>query len=59
MTPRDPTNDELSIHYLNRLRTFHKEVLSTVRVPAAGDAAKVTEAAVVATEGSSDLNDTE
>ncbi len=57
--PRDPTNDELATNYINRLRDYHKQVLAAARVPVAGETARKTEAATVAAEGTTDLNDDE
>ena len=54
-----PTNEQLATNYINRLRDFHKQILAAARVPAAGDTARETEAATVAAEGTTDLNDDE
>ena len=54
-----PTNEQLATHYLNEIRAFHKEQLAAARVPAASEAARISEAATVAAEGTTDLNDDE
>lgn len=54
-----PTNEQLATNYINRLRDYHKQILAAARVPAAGNTARETEAAVVAAEGTTDLNDGE
>lgn len=55
----NPTNEQLATNYINRLRDYHKQVLAAARVPAAGETARETEAATVAAEGTTDLNDNE
>ena len=54
-----PTNAQLATNYINRLRDYHKQILAASRVPVAGKSARKAEAATVAIEGTTDLNNNE
>jgi len=55
-TPREPTNDELGTFYLNRLRSYHKEILESVRVKEASNTAGESERTTVTAETQTDLS---
>ncbi len=57
--PRDPTNEELAINYINRLRVYHNDVRAAVRVSAAKKTAGQAEAVTVAAEGVTELGSIE
>ena len=58
-TPRNPTNEELALNYINRMRVYHGEVLRSVRTQAAADSARIAEEIVVASELTTDLKNQE
>ena len=53
----NPTNEELAIFYLKRLRLHHRKVLSSSRAPLMGETARQAEIAAVNAEVDNDLEE--
>ena len=58
-TPRDPTNEELATHYINRIRQFHKETRAANRLKKNGVEARDAERILVDAANTTDFGDDE